>query len=431
MFSPFLLRGYCMLKQVRLINCQSWEDCSFNLSTDRLNVISGLNSTGKSVFFKMLKITCCPKCYSSEEQRELIRWGAECATVMYLFNTENIALVQVYPTRVVYNYKKATDTNWERTLYPMEELLIDLGLIADSTNSFIANVIDADQDLLLVDSNASSNYDLIRMLIFQGDLEGTLEKVKELKSIFRDKESSVINCIDVLNIELNDLKFLDVDNMEYSLSLSRIALDVMYKCIDVLNALQILYDVTVYYKDYEILFQRLDVLQSLDSMDPSGILLKKEPESITLVDTLQSLENLAVREILLPKEPCSVQFTECLLQFEYLQEGLSHLATKRVVPESLMAVELLQQLELVTLSKICVRKPVDFDRCDSACEALSILEQVHDTVLQIQQLHEHLQDAGSQKDALETLLRKNGDILKCPIYQEVIFNGKECIPNSY
>ena len=45
-----------MIETIQLVNCQSWQNGSFTLSRDKINVIIAKNDTGKSVLMKMLKI---------------------------------------------------------------------------------------------------------------------------------------------------------------------------------------------------------------------------------------------------------------------------------------------------------------------------------------------------------------------------------------
>ena len=56
-----------MIHSVRLINCQSWENGIIPLAQDRINVLRADNNSGKSVFFKMLKITACPGYFTPKE----------------------------------------------------------------------------------------------------------------------------------------------------------------------------------------------------------------------------------------------------------------------------------------------------------------------------------------------------------------------------
>ena len=50
-----------MLVKAQLINCQNIKNATFTFATDKINIIAADNGTGKSILFKMLKITDCPK----------------------------------------------------------------------------------------------------------------------------------------------------------------------------------------------------------------------------------------------------------------------------------------------------------------------------------------------------------------------------------
>lgn len=87
-----------MIVQVQMINCQSWKNSTFDLATDRINVIIADNGTGKSVFFKMLKITTNPNYFSRAERKDLIRRHEECATILFKFDDGSIAATKVFQT---------------------------------------------------------------------------------------------------------------------------------------------------------------------------------------------------------------------------------------------------------------------------------------------------------------------------------------------
>ena len=93
-----------MIHSVRLINCQSWENGIIPLAQDRINVLRADNNSGKSVFFKMLKITACPGYFTPKERKKLIRNGCDSANILYAFTDGSVGACSVYPTRVMYLY---------------------------------------------------------------------------------------------------------------------------------------------------------------------------------------------------------------------------------------------------------------------------------------------------------------------------------------
>ena len=135
-----------MLKSVRLVNCQSIKDITFNFATDRLNVIAANNSVGKSVLFKMLKITADPKQLPTiEERSQLIRHGAESAIFVAAFSDGAIGLTVVYPNRVIYRYAQLPELGFDTFAEPPEIYLKQLGLLIDERTKYVATIIDTDQ----------------------------------------------------------------------------------------------------------------------------------------------------------------------------------------------------------------------------------------------------------------------------------------------
>ena len=105
----------------------------------------------------MLKITACPGYFTPKERKKLIRNGCDSANILYAFTDGSIGICAVYPTRVMYLY--ATDgKNFEKYEEPPHEMITKLGIIHNS-DKFVANIIDMDQSLLLVDSNVHENYE--------------------------------------------------------------------------------------------------------------------------------------------------------------------------------------------------------------------------------------------------------------------------------
>lgn len=58
-----------MIETIQLVNCQSWQNGSFTLSRDKINVIIAKNDTGKSVLMKMLKVSVSPKFFPPKNAR--------------------------------------------------------------------------------------------------------------------------------------------------------------------------------------------------------------------------------------------------------------------------------------------------------------------------------------------------------------------------
>lgn len=109
-----------MLLEARFINCQSMRDLTMHFATDKLNVIAADNSVGKSVLFKMLKVTANPKTLATiEERRQLIRYGEQYAGFICAFDDGSIGATLVYPNKVIYKYR-GNVKNTFKTVYRVE-----------------------------------------------------------------------------------------------------------------------------------------------------------------------------------------------------------------------------------------------------------------------------------------------------------------------
>lgn len=129
----------------------------------------------------MLKISACPKIFNVRKRKKLIRWGYSNAQALYEFTDESIGGVVVYPTKVLYLYLPIGSKVWQKSYKPDPRMLENLGLIVSRNSNFIANVIDTDQSLLLVDAEAKSTYDFIKMLCNNAMLDEYAEKLDNMK----------------------------------------------------------------------------------------------------------------------------------------------------------------------------------------------------------------------------------------------------------
>lgn len=166
-----------MIKSINLVNCQSIENVTYNLASDRVNVICADNNVGKSVLFKMLKFFTSDKYYSPSQRKELIRWGADYALISITLDTDEIFSVGVFPKSVVYFYQKDSSSELEqRECFSFDELK-HIGLL--TKDNFIANSIDNDKDMLFVSSNQATDYYLMDLLVHDNVIENLQSKVSE------------------------------------------------------------------------------------------------------------------------------------------------------------------------------------------------------------------------------------------------------------
>ena len=94
---------------------------------------------------------------------------------MFSFSDGVIAAVRVLASRVIYFYKAAGESIFYAYESAPDSLLEHLGLLVDKREGFIANIMDSDHDLLLVDSKERSNHNALRMITENAQLSGLQE----------------------------------------------------------------------------------------------------------------------------------------------------------------------------------------------------------------------------------------------------------------
>ena len=200
-----------MIDQIRLVGCQSWADTTISLSSNKINVIQAPNNTGKSVLFKILKISVAPKVYTARKRKKLIRNRCTEARAYFSFTDGCMAATVIQQTRVIYLFKE-TNT-WESFVEPPKRMIDELGLLVNEKGTFIANIIDTDQNLLLVDSDAASTTEFINMLCNNATLDDYKEKIEIAKGWSLDNIMPVEWELNKVTQELQNLDYVDVDAM--------------------------------------------------------------------------------------------------------------------------------------------------------------------------------------------------------------------------
>lgn len=404
-----------MITQIRMVNCQSWKDASFSLALDRLNVIEAPNSTGKSVLFKMLKITASPSYFDKVEREKLIRWGAQYASIIYAFDSGGAGAVKVYKEQPVYFYKRSGG-GWEQSLAPSPEMLKEAGLLADG--DFIANIVDTDQDLLLVNPNLSSNYSLIRMLTYNEELENLKDRLAVLQPKFRDYVSATANKAGFYERQLSSVAFRDVEGLRQTLGTLRVAKELMFQLIDSCNMLQGIKSVLQYYKDYKKLLSAVELLQKLETVELKGLAVRKKPVDASFAALLEGLEAVRLSGIMVVEEPVDAELAVLLAKLESVK--LSDLVVGK---EPLT-------FNYALLFGECIKLRENFASLSNDTGWMAPLPGVLEGAESLQKSLAELAESGKRVEEFEHILKSSGDLVACPIHGEVVYNGHECLPCS-
>lgn len=392
-----------MIRQIRLVNCQSLRDCTFNLATDRLNVIVAPNGTGKSVLFKMLKITASPTFFNARKRKKLIRWNAECAIILFAFDDGALGYTKVFPTKVIYGYKKADQDFWENFVEPPKILLDSVGLLVNAEGKFVANIIDTDQNLLLVDSDSKSNVELMKLLISNQDLNNLRERTENAIKISREAEVRVTDRLSDIAQQLDGIEYTDLDKMEKNLNQLTVARDKMYDLIKVYHNCDSFSGVLKKAKDFTFLLSLCELtslVEQLTFSDVQEVTFKQE--NLKACELLELIERLNFHDLYVPLEPVDMQI-----------------------------VDVLESIEKIRLDEITIQSFVDFEVAIQTTSFLDKLESLHSLLLSYKNCINELGDLQEKIRQYEADFLKSGDVHHCEIYGEVVWDGQNCVPSRF
>lgn len=168
------------LTHIRLINFQSWRDMTLELGSG-LNVVVADNGVGKSVIFKSITASILPDSLSSEDREDYIRHDADFAQVMYFFNDNTAYIINVsrYENSYYFIDDVANPKNELLGSKPPQDLMDRLGVVL--RGNYIGNLINMQQDLFLVESDASSDRSIINLLMCNENLDTLIYELENIK----------------------------------------------------------------------------------------------------------------------------------------------------------------------------------------------------------------------------------------------------------
>lgn len=388
-----------MLEAVRLINCQSIEDATLDFSIDRVNVIVADNNTGKSILFKMLKTTANPNWLPNKKRKQLIRHGASNASMICGFSDGSIGITTVLENSVIYRYKDADSQDFTTYQRAPEEYINQLGLIVDSKTKFIANIIDTDQDMLLVNSDLKGNNELLCALAECADLLEVKDKVSQLMKAFTEANTKLLIKETSLQQVLASLEHEDITALE---SVCRNG-DILYNALGSLNKAE----------------NALEIITQCNS-DTFNY-----NYCIGLIETLQICKEIS-------------ELLSCIYCGDIIDSKLIDIA---IVFENICKV----------LAEIKLTPSIDFDTGAlesfiSAIDKLNSIAVIHsiddievlDSLLCVKSCNSNLRNILNNFSSIYSIevdcnkikedIIRSGKQTHCPIHGEVIYNGEECIP---
>lgn len=208
-----------MIKELSLVNCQSWENEVLKLAADRVNILCADNNVGKSVFGKMLRNAVFPDRLRTKEVRmQYVRHGAPYAQLGMLGDDGAVVLFRIYQDRVIYAYREVGKDKFIMSPTIPDTMVRMLGLRYNDKSHLITNVIDAGQQLFLVNSDQQANNSIILEYMTDDEIEGFLAYMEELYRQTVTSSDSVYSRFRYVTGQLDELKHVNTDFMEQSIN---------------------------------------------------------------------------------------------------------------------------------------------------------------------------------------------------------------------
>jgi len=388
-----------MIKSVRFCNCQSFEDVSFELADNKVNVLVAPNNTGKSIFFKMLKVAASPHYFSRDELKDLIRTGCDSAIAMYQFDDGAIGLVIITYKGVFYKFKFEDDEEFYTTIEPTESFLEHLGLITNCKD-FVANIIDTDQDMLLINSDQKGNGDLIRLIAEDSTLGELEEKVNVLIDEYTGYSNKVSFFGESLNTQLSTLQYTDVDRLEREYLNCSLAFELM----ELLNSVDLCFEaINEYTKDscnYNEMLTVSDFLIELNSLicNCESVYVERSDDYTDVLDVcclLSEVCDLLNSVSIVDSIPeFIISFIDFVVNFD---NSINKVSTVDVMQDSV------------------------YEFSETLFDVMSSISVIEQSLCDLEYSTKQL--AEDRRTAAEL-----GEILECPVYGRVVYNGEECLP---
>lgn len=389
----------CYLLETRLINFQSWLDMSMKF-INGLNVICATNNEGKSVFFKSLYLTTNPSSVPIDERTDFIRKGTQCAEVMHLFSDGVAYITKIYPKSN--NYFVVEDLN-NVNVKPLgtevpKELLDRLGIIL--AGDMIANLIDDEQKMFMVNSDTQNNTTALDLLVKHDGISNLIDRIENERL---PKAKKLLSSGKILKscyeTSVSQIKYKDVDSLERNVILSE-------KLLEPLNGLLLCHD-------------KLETIMKVDVIDESVrslVEVSNQLEDIYL--KISNIENLDTIDSGL------LVTTKCIESFENLLTSFSLLTKHNIIDSNFITItKVIKNLndKLFMMNSLQSIPKFDSSTLTTSNSLNGLLDKIN-SIIENGDLNNELY---SLKMVLETC---GGEKLNCPIHGKIKFVDNECIP---
>lgn len=439
----------CYLARVSFLNCQSLKEVSYDF-IDGINVITAPNSTGKSVFYKALKVAVGATFFSNTELQHLISYGERQACACFEFTDGSSGgfiatmLDGVKRVQLQYVYKEATDTAFASYTAPSPEFIRKMSIVLDEKTTFIMNVLDPDQELLFVNSNEATNSSIVKLV----SDNPTLEALDPLIDLHINDVKAVLGNISIASTNvasmLDNLEVADIPTLQSQVLYGGSLIEPCKALITVAKMLDGINPVTVVdYRFTDTLLEQFFVLEkSLSLIDMLDIAKPVDPDITHFVDSLVSFDTaLDLVKCLKSKAPNSEEniiSTSLLIdKVNTLNQALELTSGVKIVNQTDTA-DLDAFLKLYKiicegstyLSQVCTVSRLNLNDVETLASLHNRLQQV-DSLLT--DLDHNLNKESEVLNALSLLITdiaSISEVVVCPVKGEVYFSDEGCIPKS-
>ncbi len=256
------------ISEITFRNCQSLKNISYTL-TPGLNVVMGLNSAGKSVLFKALKMAVGSELFKGANLKHLISYGQQSAAAIFSFSDGSSGgFIADYKT-VIYLYREKETDGYQKLSKPHPEFIMRMSIIIDEKTKFILNILDADQELLFVNSKESTNFSMLSLISDNEQLDSLMPCLEEKFSNTKDYLSRVNYIHDMIESKLSVMEKVNTFNIKQKISISESILPLiqnLFHLYDLINKISFVDEVDFVFCDKAMnLFQYFKLLTDLIS----------------------------------------------------------------------------------------------------------------------------------------------------------------------
>lgn len=285
------------LKSVTFKNIQSLKNVRFDFAPG-INVLVGLNETGKSVLSKLLKVLAYPDLRGSDTLSYLISDGCDKGESLWEFINGDLVYFVISHASATYYYSNDRGENWTTwNTNRVPQKIADLfSFVLNDEDKLVVNVIDLDQNNLFVGANPKVNYSALSLITEDEDLKTIENHCSEQIKAYREYIKIIDSKVDYFTNAIGNFAYVNVDKLENEVIEYENNLSIFTPLDKVVESINILGEEPTFNLEllsYMDIFKYIDdILKGLDSLkfEPSYIDLHDYFELFSLIDDILKFE---------------------------------------------------------------------------------------------------------------------------------------------